>query len=147
MAGRMPSMRRFGAAPSAGARRAFGQPQGSLRALARGNATVAAPLRSGAATTASLNRSLEQAHGLLQRQRLDGHRHHLHTTSPLFGDDDKVCLCFFGAPAALWSGAGGADVRFGCSLCQVAKSRKREAPQPTKIGRMVYTCEVRVLKG
>ena len=96
MAGRMP-MRIAGV----GARR-FGQAQGSLGVLARGNATMAmASVRSGAVTMVSLNRSLEQAHGLLQRQRLDGHRHHLHTTSPLFGDDDKVCLC-----SDFWSPGG-----------------------------------------
>jgi hypothetical protein len=61
----------------------------------------------------ALNRSLEQAHGQLHRQRLDGHRHHLHTTSPMFADDNKV-----------------------------AKSRKKHEPEPTKIGRMVYTVEV-----
>lgn len=65
----------------------------------------------------ALNRSLEQAHGLLHRQRLDGHRHHLHTTSPLYADDNKV-----------------------------AKSRKKVEEQPTKIGRMVYTIEVAVSK-
>lgn len=80
MAGRMP-MRIAGV----GARR-FGQAQGSLGVLARGNATMAmASVRSGAVTMVSLNRSLEQAHGLLQRQPAEGARDGGPTMLPIIG--------------------------------------------------------------